>query len=134
MDPLFVSKLVVHGVSTPSFKSEDKMNTTKVNYGRGKDQLTELGLNNMYKLGQKTKEELNQKSNILTQFYSPRFVFVRSMLDPKVINSAYAYLLGMYPFSVNGVTFKTDFIGNWEQVPINDVSSIRTILGLGDKI
>jgi len=134
IDPLLVSKYIVNGESTPTFKMDSQLNTTKVDYGKKPNQLTDLGLKNMQNKGRQVKKELAVDRNVITDFYNPKHIFVRGMADTKSINSAYAYLLGMYPFSINGITFKGELIGPEDHISTDQVSEVRESLDLGDKL
>ena len=134
IEPLLVSKYIVNGESTPSFYPEDKENTTRVNYKKGPNELLDLGLRKMQKSGHSIKKELGIDRNIIPKFYNSRYVFVRGLPDHKTIYSAYAYLLGMYPYSVNGIDFKPELMGNGENIPLKGIENIRDKLGMGDKL
>ena len=51
-EPLLVSMYVVNGESTPSFGEFDARNTTKANYVRGPNQITNVGLDTMQDAGE----------------------------------------------------------------------------------
>jgi hypothetical protein len=129
-----VSKYIVNGESTPSFSPHEKFNTTKINYERGPGEVLDSGLKEMQKLGYKTKIELAIDKNILPKFYNQRNIFVRGLSDSKTIYSAYAYMLGMYPYSINGLVVKPELMGNGETVPFKQLEDIRGHLGMRDDL
>lgn len=65
--------------------------------------------------------------------YLPEEVFVRAINDQQSVIGAYAYLLGAYPDSVNGLTLEAD-IEKIDAVPVKnfDVNQVRGNLRLGN--
>ena len=70
----------------------------------------------------------------MPEYYSPRDIFIRGLNDNKYILSAYAFLIGMYPFSVNGIKFKDDLKDSEEDVTDRQITQVRNILGVRDKL
>ncbi|CAI2366634.1 unnamed protein product [Moneuplotes crassus] len=134
IDPLLVSKYIVNGESTPSFYPNDVENTTKVDYGLGPNEITDLGLKNMNKMGKVTKKELSVDRNIIPTFYDPKYVFTRGMSEQKTIYSAYSYLLGMFPHSINGVDFKSELMDDGETIPLKYLDNIRKRSGMDNRL
>lgn len=71
---------------------------------------------------------------ILPESYNPNDIFIRGLLDNKTILSAYAFLLGMYPHSVNEIEFMPQLKDAVEDVTPLQIRQVRNILGVGDKM
>lgn len=89
-------------------------------------QLTIRGMNQMFRAGTFVQSHY-QKDNFLTDVYSPPDIYVRSSDYSRTLNSAFSFLLGLYPQrnqSLN-VSYAGVFYApyNIQQVPIHTVAA-----------
>jgi hypothetical protein len=70
-------------------------------------------------------------NNYLDTEYDPEAVFVRCINDQQSIIGAYAYLMGMYPDTLQGITLESD-VEAISSVPVTDldVNQVRGNIGL----
>jgi len=122
--PLLVSSFISQGERTPMF--DPKYYTTNANYNREAGQITEEGEKHLFELGAKTKKAYTD-SGLLPSTYDPKTIFIRGANDNVSIMSGYAYLMGMYPNTVEGVDLMVSY-DDLSEVPITaeQVDRVRT--------
>ena len=124
-DTLFISSLITQGERTPAFTGNPEYQVTGVNYDQGPGRITVTGEKSLNSRGPQLRGEYGQ-GRFLPRTYDPATIFVRSINDQQSIIGAYAYLLGVYPDTLNGITLEPD-IEAITTVPVKnfDVNSVR---------
>lgn len=122
---MLVSTLISNGERTPLFTDNREYASVYADYGRTTGKLTQLGEQHLYKLG----EEARRKyvfSNFMPIEYDATTVFVRTPNDHPSVMSAYAYIMGMYPNSIEGVDLMSG-LGELSSIPIteDEVNAVR---------
>jgi hypothetical protein len=97
---------------------------TGVNYEQGPGKVTTVGEKSLASRGAQLKNDYS--TQFLPGAYDPDSVFVRCINDQQSIIGSYAYLMGAYPHSLNGITLEPD-IEPIYTVPVTnyDVNQVR---------
>jgi len=122
---IFISSLITQGERTPAFTGNAEYQVTGVNYDQGPGRITVTGEKSLNARGQQMRLDYGNDA-FLDANYDPDTIFIRSITDQQSIIGAYAYLLGIYPDTVNGITLESD-IEAIASVPVKnyDVNSVR---------
>jgi len=117
--------LITQGERTPAFTGNAEYQVTGVNYDQGPGRITVTGEKSLNARGQQLRSDFGNGA-FLDKTYNPDAIFVRTINDQQSIIGAYAYLLGIYPDSVNGITLEPD-VEKIANVPVKnyDVNSVR---------
>ena len=128
---MYISSLVTQGERTPAFTGNAEYHVTGVNYDQGPGRITSVGEKSLKSRGEQLAIDFG--SSFLNDTYDPSNIFVRTINDQQSIIGAYAYLLGVFPDTVNGITLEPD-IEAITSVPVTnyDVNSVRGNVDLGD--
>ena len=126
--------MITQGERTPSFTGDAEYHVTGANYDQGPGRITVIGEKSLSARGHKIRENsIDSGAKLLSDSYDPSNIFVRSINDQQSIIGAYAYLLGIYPDTINGISLDPG-VQAITSVPVTnyDVNSVRGNLGLGN--
>ncbi|CAI2386731.1 unnamed protein product [Moneuplotes crassus] len=131
-DTVYISSLITQGARTPLFTADPEYQVTGVSFDQGPGKITVTGERSLASRGAQAKNDYGNGKFFETN-YIPDDIFVRTINDQKSIISAYSYLLGCYPDSVNGLSLESD-IEEIKSVPVTnyDVDNVRPNLNLGN--
>lgn len=115
---MFISSFISHGERTPLFTYDSEFYTTKAEYDRGVNKLTLEGEKHMNLIGVNTRKHFVDDI-FLPKVYDPQTIMVRGPTDNPSVLSGYAYIMGIYPNSVEGVDLMQSF-GDLTELPINE--------------
>lgn len=126
---ILVSSLISGGERTPLFTDNQEFASVHASYGKPAGKITQAGEKSMHMLGEIARKQLVDTGFMYTS-YDPKSVFVRSANDNVSILSAYAYIMGMYPKSIEGVDLTRGFddLTNIE-ITEKDVDEVRSNVG-----
>lgn len=122
---IFISSMITQGERTPAFTGNAEYQVTGVNYEGGPGKITVTGEKSLNARGQQFRSDYGNGA-FLDKEYNPDTVFVRTINDQQSIIGAYAYLLGIYPDTVNGITLEPE-IEAINNVPVKnyDINAVR---------
>ena len=123
--------MITQGERTPAFTANPEYQVTGVNYDQGPNRITVTGEKSLASRGAQMRNDYG-KDFFLDADYDSSNIFVRSINDQQSILGAYAYLLGLYPDTVDGITLEPDIqaIGD---IPVKnfEVNGVRNNVRLG---
>lgn len=100
----FVFQYNTQSERTPLYTADPRFDITKNDYKQGQNQLTLVGLRNAFTQGEHFKDlYTNHHKDFLSPFYDPAEYFIRAFPDNPSVMSAYAFMLGTNPQSVEGL-------------------------------
>ena len=130
-EPIYVSKFISHGESTPKFTEDQIFNTTKLNYGGlESDKLTPIGVKHIWQFGFSSRIKYKNNRMLLSNSYTHKNLYIRGMMDNPSILSAYAFVIGIFPQTVEGIRFMNDFKDSVEEVTLDELNSVRVSLNI----
>lgn len=117
--------MITQGERTPAFTGNAEYQVTGVNYDQGPGRITVTGEKSLNARGAQMRSDYGN-GVFLDETYNPDAIFVRAISDQQSIIGAYAYLLGLYPDTVNGITLEPE-IERIANVPVKnyDVNAVR---------
>lgn len=123
-ETVYISSLITQGERTPAFTGNAEYQVTGVNYDQGPGKITVTGEKSLAARGAQLRSDF--VGSVLDSEYNPDTIFVRTINDQQSIIGAYAYLLGIYPDTVNGITLEPG-VEKINNVPVKnyDVNAVR---------
>jgi hypothetical protein len=123
--------MITQGERTPAFTSNPEYQVTGVNYDQAPNRITVTGEKSLSSRGAQTRNDFGN-GKFLPADYNPSTIFVRTIDDQQSILGAYAFLLGLYPDSADGITLEAD-VEALGDIPVKnfEVNSVRGNVRLG---
>jgi acid phosphatase len=100
---VFTIDLIRHGARASNYAIPGEPFPWK----EGRGQLTAEGANQELQLGQTVRKEYVEESKLLPSRYDPNTLYVRSTISGRVVKSAEAFLMGLYPMEYRGLPHTT---------------------------
>jgi lysosomal acid phosphatase len=127
---IFAVDVIRHGDRTPA----QKIPKSPYPWQQGLGELTALGMQQEYQLGQQFRKKYVDEYHLLPEHFAAQTVFVRSTDMNRTLMSAESVLLGLYPLNTGPkISTQTALPEGYQPIPIHTVAKQRETLLIPDE-
>ncbi|CAI4227826.1 unnamed protein product [Auanema sp. JU1783] len=118
-DLKFLIAIWRHGDRAPESKPYPNDLYSESNWPRGWNQLTNIGMQQTYELGQWFRERYVETQNFLPSNFNYKKIYYQSSDSERAIQSAHAHAAGMFPAKGDMVWTSSTALLAWQPIPIH---------------